>query len=170
MSRKIKFLIFAIFLGFLFPVVNCNALTVGSTYRDMVPSNSITQNLVLLAENYDSFRDSKFVVFSDSTDSYYIVWSKDLVNSNNVISGSKVEYLRYYRNSSYNSYQYSYGIDSSFSLSSSYYNTSNIDGYGFRSSVAEELDFYYYFKMSMILLVGFVFIIAVTSMKRSVTV
>ena len=170
MKIRIKYWIFAFFLGFLLPIVNCSALTIGSTYRDIAPSNSITQNLILLAENYDSFRDSHFVVFSDSADSYYIVWSKNLVNSNNIVSGSKIEYLRYYRTSSYNNYQYVYGTDTNFTLNSSYHNTSNIDGYGFISSVAEEIDFYYYFKMFMILLVGLVFVISVTSMKRSVTV
>ncbi len=168
MIKKISFMF--VFTLLLISSPSVHALSISSTYRDMTPTNSTTTNLLSLAENYDSFHDSKFVVFSDSSDSYYIVWGKDLVNSSNVITGSKIEYLRYYRVSSSIGYQYLYGTDSSFRLSSSYHNTSNIDGYGFVSNVSQEIDFYYYFKYFMILLVGLVFIISVTSMKRSVTV
>ena len=147
MLKKISFIfVFTLLLIF---APSVHALSISSTYRDMAPTNSTTTNLLSLAENYDSFHDSKFVVFSDSSDSYYIVWGKDLENSNNVITGSNIEYLRYYRTSSYNSYQYSYGTDTSFRLSSSYHNTSNIDGYGFISSQNQEYEHIYYVKYCM---------------------
>lgn len=166
--RNLFYLVFGCFVfGFCFRV---NALTISSTYRDISPNNTNASNLLALAENYDTFKDSKFVIFSDSSDSYYIVWGNDLSVSNNVVSGSKIEYLRYYRISSGYSYQYVYGTDTIFRLSSSYYNTSNINGYGFLSLDSKQFDFYYYGKYFLILITSMVFICAVTSLKRSVTI
>lgn len=161
-----KYFILSIFIFFIFEF-NVSALTINSTYRDMPPSNSTTSNLLSLAQNYDSFRNSKFVIFSDSQYSYYIVWGKDIKLENNRLVGSKIEYLRYYRiNSSYD-YQYTYGIDTTFNLTSSYFNTSNIDGYGFVSMNNLEYRYYYDQKNNFILLIAFAFLIAVTCMKRS---
>ena len=168
MIKKISF-IFA-FTFFLLICPKVNALTINSTYRDMTPTNGTTTNLLSFAENYDSFKDSKFVVFSDSSDSYYIVWSRNLKNTNNIITGSNIEYLRYYRVSSSVGYQYLYGTDSSFRLNSSYHNTSNIDGYGFISSQNQEYEHIYYVKYFLILITGMIFIIVITNLKRSVTV
>ncbi len=160
--------LFLLILSFmLLPAFNVNALTINSTYRDMPPSNSTTSNLLSLAQNYDSFNNSKFVIFSDSQYSYYIVWGKDIKLENNRLVGSKIDYLRYYRiNSSYD-YQYTYGTDTSFSLTSSYHDTSNIDGYGFVSLSNLEYRYYSDQKNSYILLIAFAFVIAITCLKRS---
>ncbi len=167
--KILKYFFFFILAIFFVNNRSVNALSISSTYRDVTPSNSTTINLLSLAQNYDSFKDSKFVIFSDSSDSYYIVWSNDLKLSNNIITGSKIEYIRYYRLSSTYGYQYLYGSDSSFSLLSSYHNTSNINGYGFLSLDNKQFDFYYYSKYFLILITAFLFIVAVTSLKRSVT-
>ena len=165
--RYFFFFILACFFGF---ISNSYALSIGSTYRDIPPNNSNATNLLALAQNYDSFKDSKFVIFSDLSDSYYIVWSSDLHLSNNVVSGTKIEYLRYYRISSNYSYQYVYGTDSSFRLVSNYHNTSNINGYGFVSTINQQFDLNFYIKYFLILITAFLFIIALSNVKRRVTI
>lgn len=163
---------FIFLLAFIF--VNCNhvsALSISSTYRDVPPNNSNATNLLALAQNYDSFKGAKFVIFSDSNDSYFIVWSDNLKLSNDAVVGDKIEYLRYYRYSSGYNYQYVYGTDTSFRLApSSYHSTSNIDGYGFVSANNQQFDIYYYLKYFLIFMTAFLFIIALTSLKRSVTI
>ena len=168
--KILKYFFFFILAIFFVNNRSVNALSISSTYRDVPPNNSNATNLLSLAQNYDSFKDSKFVIFSDSSDSYYIVWSDNLKLSNDAVVGDKIEYLRYYRYSSGYNYQYVYGTDTSFRLApSSYHSTSNIDGYGFLSLDNKQFVFYYYSKYFLILITAFLFIVAVTSLKRSVT-
>lgn len=135
-------LILSIFIFvFLINIKSVNALTINSTYRDVSPSSSQASNLLALAQNYDTFKESDFVIFSDSQYSYYIVWSNDLSLSNGTVKGSNIEYIHYYRENNYN-YSYSYGKDSSFTLNSSYLVTSSIDGYGFVS--LSNMQYYHY--------------------------
>lgn len=130
-----------IFIISIFFTINVNALTINSTYRDVTPTSSQSTNLLSLAQNYDSFKESEFVIFSDSQYSYYIVWSKDLSLSNGTVKGTNIEYIHYHRNDDY-TYTYDYGTDSTFSLTSSYLETSSIDGYGFVSLSDMEYDYY----------------------------
>lgn len=169
MRKKIKkiSLFLLIISVMVLPAFNVSALTINSTYRDMAPSNSTSSNLLSLAQNYNSFLGSKFVIFSDSQYSYYIVWGNDIKLENNRLIGSKIEYLRYYRTSTNSDYLYVYGSDTSFSLTSSYHNTSNIDGYGFVSLNNLEREYYFYQKYNFMLLIAFSFVIAVTCLKRS---
>lgn len=140
MRKASLFLSIFIFL-FLINIKSTNALTINSTYRDVSPNSNQASNLLALAQNYDTFKESDFVIFSDSQYSYYIVWSKDLSLSNGTVKGSNIEYIRYYRDNNYD-YIYSYGKDSSFTLNSSYHDTSSIDGYGFVS--LSNMEYYHY--------------------------
>jgi len=166
--RNIYIFIISIFTFLVFNS-NVNALTINSTYRDMPPSNSTTSNLLALAQNYDSFHNSDFVVFSDAQWSYYIVWGNDIKLENNRLIGSKIEYLRYYRTSTNSDYQYQYGTDTSFSLTSYYHNTSSIDGYGFVSMTDLQYKNYELIEQFLILITGFMFILVLTNLKRSGT-
>lgn len=134
----------ALFLvSFLLLSADAFAFNVSGTYGHASSTNSNVINLVNYAANYDSFMESDFVVFQDEQYSYYIVWGELEKNGKNgvvSVGDSSVEYIRYYRidGSSYGSnYDYLYGVDSSFSLSSDYICTSNIEGFGFRSSTYE---------------------------------
>lgn len=167
---KNKYILLLLLGIFFFPNFNAHALSFSSTYRDMPPSSSNTQNLLSLAQNYSDFNKSKFVVFSDSVYSYYIVWSKDLKYSNSVVTGTNIKYIRYYRTDNYSDYRYLPGTDTNFSLSSSYNNTSSIPGYGFVSQSQNEFLHFFYSEKFLILICGFTFVIAITSLKRSYTI
>lgn len=115
--------------------ISSSALTISSTYADLTSTSSQVTNLINYANNYDTFIDSKYVCFRSAQNDYYIVWGSLELNGNRVQSVGSVEYIRYYRPNNTGDWIYDYGTDSSFSLTSSYINTSNIDSYGFSSSV-----------------------------------
>lgn len=164
--KYINIFVISIFTFFIFNF-KVDALTINSTYRDMPPSNSTTSNLLALAQNYDTFHNSEFVIFSDSQWSYYIVWGNDIKLENNRLVGSKIEYLRYYRTTSNSDYQYIYGTDTIFSLTSSYHNTSSIDSYGFVSMTDLQYKNYDFEKNFLILITGFLFVLVLSNLKRS---
>lgn len=121
-------------------------MTVNSLYGTVTSTSTNAINLVYRAYNYESFKDSDFIIFQNEQYSYYIVWG-DLKEENGRVTGSNIEYVRYYRrdSSGYNStYTYDYGTDSSFSLalSDEYQTTSNIEGVGFVSLAAVQYDYY----------------------------
>ena len=139
--RKVSLILSIFIFLFLINIKSANALTINSTYRDVSPSSSQSSNLLALAQNYDTFKESDFVIFSDSQYSYYIVWSKDLSLSNGTVKGSNIEYIRYLRDNNYD-YSYTYGKDSSFNLNSTHLDTSSINGYGFVSLA--NMEYYHY--------------------------
>lgn len=155
-----------IFVFLVIGATKVDALTINSTYRDMPPSNTNGSNLLALAQNYDSFNNTRFVIFSDTQYSYYIVWGKNLTVSNGIINGTSIEYLRYYQVNTSIGYQYVYGIDTSFRLTSSYQNTSNINGYGFVSLSNNQHRLYYHLSNFQILLCGLLFVVAATSLVK----
>lgn len=110
-----------------FTCFSSSALTVNSTYSDVTSTSTQAVNLVNFAMSYEDFVTSDYVVFCNEQNSYYIVWG-DLSYNDSSVSGSDVQYLRYYRAGSGTSYQYTYqyGTDSSFKLTPSHMCTSNI--------------------------------------------
>lgn len=154
MKFRIIFVLIAVFLLFSLP---CSALTFSSTYSDLTSTSSQVTNLINYAMNYDTFIASDYVCFRPSQYEYYIVWGDLDLNGSTVSSSKEVEYIRYYRESTYGEYNYDYGSDSSFSLSSSYINTSNLDTYGFSSSVHNTYYYQYVVHGLLVLIVAFVF-------------
>lgn len=121
-------------------------MTVNSLYGTVSSTSTNAINLFYRAFNYESFKDSDYIIFQNEQYSYYIVWG-DLKVENGRVTGSDIEYVRYYRRdtSGYNStYSYVYGIDSSFSLtlSDEYQTTSSLEGVGFVSLAAVQYDYY----------------------------
>lgn len=115
-------------------------------YGSVASTSSNAVNLLNLAMNYKSFAGSDYIVFNDSQYSYYVVWG-DLEHTGNQVTGSDVEYIRYYRtdSTSYNgTYTYVYGEGSSFllNLSDEYQTTSSLPEVGFVSLAAEQYQFY----------------------------
>lgn len=161
MEKKFCRLILSFILIFSVFVVPCSALTVNETYSDLPYNNSNASNLITYAMNYDSFINSKFVIFRSSQYEYYIVWGNLRTSGNSVVSNGPIEFIRYYRLSdNYNSeYKYQYGTDTEFLLNSDNVNTSNIDGYGFKSPTFSTLKYEYDTLNIFIFLLGFTFVI-----------
>lgn len=134
-----KFIVFLMLLVLSLSILtfNTSALTV-STYSDVTNSTSQTTNLINCAIKYKSFNESKYVVFCDQQNSYYIVWG-DLTYNGSKVSAAKVEYIHYYRPGGINtSFEYQYGTDSSFSLTPDNMCVSNIDDFGMASTTYEQ--------------------------------
>lgn len=129
MIKKFLCLFLIVISAFLLFSSSASALS-GTSYSDLPGSSSQVTNLINYAASY--------VCFRDSVNSYYCVWSDDITWSGSNISGTNVWYVRYYRNSTYDTWMYSHGTDSSFTFSTSYLVTSNITGLGSTSQVYEE--------------------------------
>lgn len=132
-----KFLIsFSVFSILLFSFVPCSYAFSTSTYADIVQSSTQSNNLISLAENYDSFSNSDFVVAQIGQYEYRIFWGNLNYNGSS-ITGSEVEYLQYVREGSGYDYQYHYryGTDSTLSLTVNHIVVSNIDSVGMRSAI-----------------------------------
>lgn len=115
--------------------LTCFALNADETYSDLTSTSSQVTNLINYANNYETFIDSKYVCYRAGQNDYFIVWGDLNYNGSVVTSDSEIEYIRYFRSSNTSEWKYQYDTDSSFSLKSSFINTSNIDTYGFSSSV-----------------------------------
>lgn len=144
---------------------NAAALTVSDTYSDVSSTSSQAVNLVNYAANYDSFIDSDFVVFCDVQNSYYIVWG-ELELSDGIVSGTDIEYIRYYRTDNYNSYTYQYGTDISFALNADNLCTSNIENYGFRSSAYDSFKLNDNVNKALVFIVAFLFVLMILRLRR----
>ena len=166
-----KFFIFSFCLIVVFSifVLPCSALSINNTYSDLPYNNSICNNLITYAMNYDSFLNSDFVVFRSSQYDYYIVWGNLRTSGSSVISDSLVEYIHYFRDGDiYNSeYKYQYGTDSDFLLNSDSVNTSNIDGYGFKSPIFSTFEYENNVLNFFIFILGFLFILVLVRLRRS---
>ena len=129
------------------------------TYADLVGTSSQAVNLLNYAMNFDSFRDSDFVIFNDEQYSYYIVWGKDFTYTSSTVVGSDVEYVRYYRSGSTGSYQYYYtkGSENSFSLTYDNLVTSNLNEVGVVSPTYETYEYQYNTTLLFILAISLLF-------------
>lgn len=162
---------FVLFILLLFVLIThsnkVNALTFSSSYTDVTPTSSQANNLINYAMSYDSFIHSDYIIFCDQQYSYYIVWSDDLKLQNGLVTGSNIEYIRYYRSSSTSyDYVYTYGTDSTFSLTSSNVNTSSLEEYGFKSVLYSEYKYYDYNLQFLIIIVAIIFVIMIKSLRR----
>lgn len=146
---------------------NSSALTVNTTYSDVTSTSTQAVNLVNFAMSYDDFISSDYVVFCDAQYSYYIVWG-DLSYNGTSVSGSDVQYLRYYRSGSGTSYSYTYdyGTDSDFKLTPSHMCTSNIRNFGFSSSTYQEYKHYYDYNCFIVFVCSILFVILIQQLRR----
>ena len=133
-------------------------------------TSSQAVNLLNYAMSFDSFRNSEYIIFNDSENSYYIVWGDLYEKDGKVTSNGEVEYIRYYRTgtSGYaNSYAYQSGSDSTFSLalSDEYITTTSVDNVGFVSSVYEELEYYQTSLMLIVFAVAMMFAVMVKNFR-----
>lgn len=121
-------------------VGSASAFTVVSTYSDVYPTSTQAINLLNCAMNYDDFEYSEWVIFRDSSYSYYIVWSDEFSITGNTVKSSDCDFIHYYRTGSSGDYVYTYehGTDTSFQMTSVNLNVSNINGYGFMSSTYDD--------------------------------
>lgn len=137
---------------FSFTILPCSALEV-SPSNNVVSTSSNASNLINYANSYDSFIYSDFVVFQSGDYEYYIVWCDELTVNNSVVTGTDIEYIRYYRSGNVgNSYLYRYGTDKNFKLNlNDYIVTSNIN-IGMTSSVYS--DYRTNFNITYLLVIG----------------
>lgn len=166
MIRKISVLLLAFCLVFI--PFQSNAMSISSTYSDVVSTSSQAENLYNLAKSYDSFEYADFVIFRDSQYSYYIVWG-ELQHSSGTVTGSNVEYVRYYSTttSGYSSnYLYEYGTDTSFTLMSDYVVVSNLEDYGMRFTQYETDKFYRNSIYIFVLICSMLFAVMLKSFRR----
>lgn len=153
-------------------------MIVNSLYGTVSSTSTNALNLLYMAMNYDSFRESDYIIFQDEQYSYYIVWGA-LQEESGVVTAADIEYIHYYRtdSSSYNYvYSYGYGTDSSFSLtlSSEYQTTSSIPGVGFVSMAAAQYDYYIQAGEQfltlldfLVLFLAFMFVLVACSFRRA---
>ena len=163
MIKKILCIVFVVITVFLF-TVSASALS-GTSYSDLPSTSSQVDNLVNYAMSYDDFINSDYVCFRDEANSYYLVWSDEMTLSNSKVTAEDIKYVRYYRPSNNSNWQYYYGEDDTFSLTSAYLVTSNIKGFG---TVSELFETYYYQRNLTILFIvitAFVLVIAFVSLK-----
>lgn len=161
-----------IFLCLICLFVSCTcfssaALTVNSTYSDVTSTSSQAVNLVNFAMSYEDFITSDYVVFCNEQNSYYIVWG-ELSYNGTTVSGSEVQYLRYYRAGSGVSYQYTYqyGTDTSFKLTPSHMCTSNIKNFGFSSSTYQDYKYMYNGTCFMVFVGSVLFVVLISHLRR----
>lgn len=134
-GKRILCIFFVLITLFLF-TVSSFALS-ATSYGDLPSTSSQAINLLNYAMSFDDFMYSDYVCFRDSQYSYYLVWSADITWSGSTISADDIKYVRYFRNSNYDEWQYGYGTDTSFTFSTAYLVTSNIQGLGSTSAVYE---------------------------------
>lgn len=166
MKKIILFLcLFSVLVSF--TCFSSSALTVNSTYSDVTSTSTQAVNLVNFAMSYEDFVTSDYVVFCNEQNSYYIVWG-DLSYNDSSVSGSDVQYLRYYRAGSGTSYQYTYqyGTDSSFKLTPSHMCTSNIKNFGFSSSTYQDYKQQYYGSCFMVFAGSVLFVVLISHLRR----
>lgn len=163
---------FILFLSLICVFISCisfssSVLTVNSTYSDVASTSTQAVNLVNYAMSYDDFISADYVVFCNEQNSYYIVWG-DLSYNGTSVSGSDVQFLRYYRTGSGTQYQYiyQYGTDSSFKLTPSHMCTSNIPNFGFSSSTYQEYKNHYDTNCFFVFICSVLFVILIQQLRR----
>lgn len=151
------FIVFLTSFLILTAVIPCSAADF-STYSDLNQSSSTAQNLLALAMNHDTFSNSDYVITQTGTYSYSIFWGKSLDFSSDVVSGTDVHEIRYYRTGDYgSSYQYINVEHSNFSLTVSDIVVSNIDSCGMLSHQFEESESDYFIVLLIVIAIAFLF-------------
>ena len=146
--------------------IGVSALSI-NTYGHVASTNSNVINLINYAQSFDSFRNSDFVVVQSDQNDYYIVWSDQLVYGS-MVTGSDVEYIRYYRTGTTNNqYTYVYGTDSNFTLNLNHVVTSNISDLGFTSAVYDTYQTNQNINNMLIFFGGFLFVIMLLNLRRT---
>lgn len=79
-----------------------------STYSDVTSSGSTVNTLLSLIPDRGSGKYD-YLVFTNSSDSYYCFYGNDFEINNNVISASDCQYIHYYRLGQTYSYTYDFG-------------------------------------------------------------
>lgn len=107
-------------------VINPQALSFSGLYSDIASGNSTAENLLLYAYNLDpNIVNQEYVIFCPERYNYYLVWG-DLTLNGTDISGTDIQFVSYIRDDSM-IYSYSYGTDTTFSLTGiNYLVTSNL--------------------------------------------
>lgn len=168
------------FLGFFLVVLSSifinvsdtYALSVNDLYGNVTSTSSTANDLVNYAINYDTFLNSDFVIFQNGQYEYYIVWG-DLTSTTNKITGSEVEFIKYYRDNASSGYNYTtyyaHGTDSSFTLNLNNYSVVSNIGIGFTNETYRIYKFNDNTIKLLILLTGFIFAILVKTLRRNDT-
>lgn len=162
-----KYIKIAVVAVLAFCVLSVNAFALNtSTYADISSTATNTQNLINYAINYDSFKDTEYVVFQSAQYSYYIVWGDFEYNGTSVTS-DKVEYIQYYREGSGYDYvyQYSYGANEVFALSVNNVVVSNVEGLGMSSNLYRDYEYYRSFDLNTILFGGALLVIMILTFR-----
>lgn len=154
-------LTFILLFSFALP---CFALN-HSTYNDIAQNNSTVQNLLSFAMNYNTFKESDYVVYCNAQNSYFIVWGELIVSSNRVVSNEDIFYVSYIRGTD-NQYHYTYSEDSSFILNVNDVVVSNIDGIGMQSQIYEEFDYRQNFYDFSVVVLVLLFVILLFKVRK----
>lgn len=164
MNKKYFYsIVFSIITVFLFSISSF-ALS-GTSYGDLTSTSSQAVNLINYAMSFDDFINSEWVCYRDDTNSYYLVWSDEMIWQGSTVSASDVKYVRYWRENNQASWKYGYGTDNNFTFSTAYLCTSNVPGLG---SISEVFESYYYqhnFLVLGVLFTSFILVIAFVSLK-----
>lgn len=142
-----------------------------TVYDTLASTNSNAINLINYAMSYSSFRNADYVCFEAAENDFYIVWGDLKVAENESVSGSKVEYIRYFRSGSSgytNYYSYDAGTFDTFNLAGSdYVYTTNLANGGFVSSLVGEYQLYNTITSFLILAVAIIFAIMIKVFRSS---
>ena len=153
-----RFIVLILILVFVMSFsLSASAMVFTSSYGDMTSSSSQATNLINFAMGYDSFITSDWVCFRSGQNDYYLVWGDELEVNNRTVSGSDVEYVRYFRASNQAEWSYIYDSDTTFALTSDYVCSSNLKNYGFSNPTYSEYLFEYRVKGLLIIVTGLVF-------------
>lgn len=165
MKKFLAMVSFSVCLFLSFSIV-VNALSI-DTYGHTASTNSNVINLINYAQSFDSFRNADFVVVQSDQYEYYIVWSDQLVYGS-MVTGSDVEYIRYYRTGTTNNqYTYVYDTDSNFTLDLNHVVTSNIADLGFTSAVYDTYQTNHNINSMLIFFGAFLFVIMLLNLRRT---
>lgn len=145
-------------------VLPCSALS-HSTYSDLAQNNSTVQNLLSFAMNYDTFSESKFVVYTSAQNTYFIVWGDLNYLQNKIISNSEIHYIEYSRDSDLQ-YTYKTSVSDNFTLAVNDVVVTNIDGVGMNSQIYEEFKYRENFSNFSIIVLVFLFVILLFKIRK----
>lgn len=162
-----KYIKISVVVVLLLCVLSVNALAFnGSTYGDMASSSTTTQNLLNFAMNFDSFKNSDYVIFQNAQYSYYIVWG-DLTYNDTSVTANQINYVQYYREGSGYDYiyNYAYGTDNAFNLNVGNVVISNIEGLGMSSNLYRDYEYYQKTDLYVILFGGALLVIMILTFR-----
>ena len=153
---------------FLSSSIGVNALSI-NTYSHTTSTSSNVINLINYAQSFDSFRNADYVAVQTDQNDYYIIWSDNLTYGN-MVTGTDVEYIRYYRTGTtgtQNTWYYTYGTDKNFNLNLGHIVTSNIPELGFSSELYDTYQTNQNINSMLIFFGGFLFVIMLLNLRRT---